>query len=226
MINYQTILSPLDQFEIRNLFSVDTPLLANMNLSITNIGLYMTIAAFIAFYFSILATNHSKITPNKWSLSQETLYATIHSIVVNQINNKNGQVYFPFMYVLFIFILINNLIGMVRSDSKYLIDHNFSLCSLIISNKKVSANSFIKNSKCFTKYRSYSTSSLKNIQTNDNGILGNVMDPYHLTGFIDGEGCFNRKYSTSSSNNNSKLSFFVPVVIYSKISYNKALIIK
>jgi F-type H+-transporting ATPase subunit a len=64
MLNFQTILSPLDQFEIRNLFSIDTPLLANMNLSITNIGLYMTIAAFIAFYFSILSTNHSKITPN------------------------------------------------------------------------------------------------------------------------------------------------------------------
>ncbi|RYE14783.1 MAG: hypothetical protein EOP34_05545 [Rickettsiales bacterium] len=29
---------------------------ANMNLSITNIGLYMTIAAFITFYFSVLAT--------------------------------------------------------------------------------------------------------------------------------------------------------------------------
>ena len=112
-MKYNTILSPLDQFEIRNLFSIDTPLLANMNLSITNIGMYMTIAAFIAFYFSVLATNHAKITPNKWSLSQETLYATIHSIVVNQINSKNGQTYFPFMYVLFIFILINNLIGMV-----------------------------------------------------------------------------------------------------------------
>ena len=58
------IISPLDQFEIRNLFSIDTPLLANINLSITNIGFYMTIAAFLTFYFSILATNHKKITPN------------------------------------------------------------------------------------------------------------------------------------------------------------------
>jgi F-type H+-transporting ATPase subunit a len=65
MLNYKTILSPLDQFEIRNLFSVDTPLLGNINLSITNIGLYMVIAAFIAFYYSILATNHSRISPNK-----------------------------------------------------------------------------------------------------------------------------------------------------------------
>jgi F-type H+-transporting ATPase subunit a len=65
MFKYETIISPLDQFEIRNLFSIDTPLLANMNLSITNIGLYMTIAVLLAFYFSILATNHSRITPNK-----------------------------------------------------------------------------------------------------------------------------------------------------------------
>src|SRR5919202_4922116 len=43
----------------------------------------------------------------------ESLYATIHSIVVNQINPKSGQAYFPFLYTLFIFILINNLIGLV-----------------------------------------------------------------------------------------------------------------
>jgi len=43
----------------------------------------------------------------------ETMYATVHSIVVNQINAKNGQVYFPLMYTLFVFILMNNLIGMV-----------------------------------------------------------------------------------------------------------------
>src|ERR1700749_3477173 len=43
----------------------------------------------------------------------ETIYATVHSIVVNQINDKKGQMYFPFIYALFMFILINNLIGMI-----------------------------------------------------------------------------------------------------------------
>jgi len=41
------------------------------------------------------------------------MYATVHSIVLNQIDDKKGQVYFPFIFALFIFILINNLIGMV-----------------------------------------------------------------------------------------------------------------
>lgn len=65
MLHYETIFSPLDQFEIRNLFSIDTPLLGNINLSITNIGLYLTIAAFITFTLSILATNYSRIAPNR-----------------------------------------------------------------------------------------------------------------------------------------------------------------
>ncbi len=171
MFKYQTILSPLDQFEIRNLFSVDTPLLANMNLSITNIGLYMTIAAFIAFYFSILATNHSKITPNKWSLSQETLYATIHSIVVNQINNKNGQVYFPFMYALFIFILINNLIGMVKRSLRIYIIKTFSLTNL--KNKII---------------RLYSSNTSKYPEYNLNNTYH--LNPYYITGLVDAEGFF------------------------------------
>lgn len=113
-INFATnIISPLDQFEIRNLFSLDAPILGNAHLSITNIGLYLTISSFLVFYYTIMATNYTRVVSNKWSISQESLYDTVHSIVVNQINNRNGQMYFPFIFVLFVFILTNNLIGMV-----------------------------------------------------------------------------------------------------------------
>jgi F-type H+-transporting ATPase subunit a len=105
--------SPLDQFEVRNLISLDAPVLANLHVSLTNIGLYLVIATFIIVNLNVLATNYNKIVSNKWSISQETLYATIHSIVVNQINPNKGQVYFPLIYVLFTFILINNLVGMM-----------------------------------------------------------------------------------------------------------------
>jgi F-type H+-transporting ATPase subunit a len=83
---------------------------------------------------SILANNNGKIISNKWSVSQETLYATIYSIVVSQIDSKKGQIYFPFMYVLFIFILINNLIGMIpysfASTSHFIL--TFSLSFTIV----------------------------------------------------------------------------------------------
>src|ERR1700748_3247379 len=43
----------------------------------------------------------------------ESIYATVFSIVINQINAKKGQMFFPLITALFIFILINNLVGMV-----------------------------------------------------------------------------------------------------------------
>jgi F-type H+-transporting ATPase subunit a len=46
-------------------------------------------------------------------LCKECIYDTVYSITVNQINNKDGQMYFPFIYTLFLFILINNLIGLI-----------------------------------------------------------------------------------------------------------------
>ena len=107
------ISSPLDQFEVRNLLSLDAPLLANLHLSLTNIGLYLVVGFLIALSLNILSNNYNKVVSNSWSISQESIYATIHSIVVNQINANKGQIYFPFIYTLFTFILINNLIGMV-----------------------------------------------------------------------------------------------------------------
>ena len=37
----------------------------------------------------------------------------MHGIVISQINPTKGQMYFPFIYALFIFILVNNLVGLV-----------------------------------------------------------------------------------------------------------------
>jgi F-type H+-transporting ATPase subunit a len=105
--------SPLEQFEIRDLINFKASVLGNVNLSLTNIGLYLIIGLIIVLLFTELSLNISKVVATKWSISQETLYATIHSMVVSQINSNKGQIYFPFIYALFVFILVNNLIGMV-----------------------------------------------------------------------------------------------------------------
>ena len=107
------VFSPLDQFEVRNFLSLDAPILGNLHIAITNIAVYLLIAITLIFLLNNSASNNSNITSSTWSVSQETLYDTIYSIVKNQINASKGQVYFPFIYSLFVFILINNLIGMV-----------------------------------------------------------------------------------------------------------------
>lgn len=110
---FNLVLSPLDQFEVRDLLSLNANLLGNIHLSLTNIGLYLTIGIVVILTYSLLATNNNKIIPNNWSISQESVYATVHGIVVSQINPTRGQIYFPFIYTLFVFILVNNLVGLV-----------------------------------------------------------------------------------------------------------------
>lgn len=110
---FAIIASPLDQFEVRDLLSLNASILGNLNISLTNIGLYLTIGALIIIIFNIIGTNYNKIVSSSWSISKESIYATIHSIVINQINSTKGQIYFPFICTLFLFILINNLIGMI-----------------------------------------------------------------------------------------------------------------
>jgi hypothetical protein len=61
---FTEITSPLDQFEIRNLLSLDAPVLGNLHISLTNIGLYLTIGAFIAITLNMLATNYNKVVSN------------------------------------------------------------------------------------------------------------------------------------------------------------------
>jgi F-type H+-transporting ATPase subunit a len=64
MLNNLIVNSPLDQFEVRNLISLDAPILGDLHLSITNIGLYLLIGSYIAFCFNILATHYNRLVPN------------------------------------------------------------------------------------------------------------------------------------------------------------------
>jgi F-type H+-transporting ATPase subunit a len=61
---FTEITSPLDQFEIRNLLSIDAPILANLHISLTNIGLYLTIGTFLVLALNLLATNYNKVVSN------------------------------------------------------------------------------------------------------------------------------------------------------------------
>jgi len=58
------ISSPLNQFEIRDLFSLDAPILGNLHISITNIGFYLTIGAFFLLVINLLSTNYNKLVSN------------------------------------------------------------------------------------------------------------------------------------------------------------------
>jgi F-type H+-transporting ATPase subunit a len=61
---YTYISSPLNQFEIRNLLSLDAPIFGDLQISLTNIGLYLTIGAFAVLTLNVLSTNYNKVISN------------------------------------------------------------------------------------------------------------------------------------------------------------------
>jgi|SRR5690606_3260832 len=105
------ISNPLEQFEIKEFIFFGSPLLG-MKLSLTNLGFYLILVTVLIFGMSFLATNNYKVIANRWSITQESLYGSIYSMVNSSIGPK-GEVFIPFIYSLFIYILMSNLIGLI-----------------------------------------------------------------------------------------------------------------
>jgi F-type H+-transporting ATPase subunit a len=104
------ILSPLSQFEISSLIGLSAPILGHLNFTITNLALYTCFILFIVLGFHLYGNNESKLIPNNWSISLESIYASLNTMVKEQIGTKNEN-YLPLIYSLFFFILIGNLIS-------------------------------------------------------------------------------------------------------------------
>lgn len=58
------ILSPLNQFEIKDLLSLDAAILGDLHLSITNIGFFLLLGSFFILLLSFLSTNYNKLVGN------------------------------------------------------------------------------------------------------------------------------------------------------------------
>lgn len=104
--------SPLEQFEVLPFLSINAPILGNFNLSLTNLGFYTIVVVFLILSLHIVANNSFKLIPSKWSVALESAYVTLSSMTRSQIG-RNNEIYTPFIYSLFFFIIIANLTGNV-----------------------------------------------------------------------------------------------------------------
>ena len=104
--------SPLEQFEVTSFVGLNAPILGQFNLSLTNLGLYSLIVVFLVLSLHIIANNNHKLIPSKWSIALESAYASIHAMVRDNVGAAN-EIYVPFIYSLFFFVIIANLNGNV-----------------------------------------------------------------------------------------------------------------
>jgi len=102
--------SPLEQFEVTSLLSFNAPVFGYINLTITNLALYSFLIFSLILGIHYLGNNDTKLLPSKWSIVLESFFASINSMVRDQVGK---EIYLPFIYSLFFFVLIANLIGNV-----------------------------------------------------------------------------------------------------------------
>ncbi len=107
------IYSPLDQFKIAPLITFQ---IAGIDLSVTNFLLASLLTLFVLQSFVFLikepSTNSFFIIPSGWQNLIEKIYGLV-SQLLSDIITTGSEKYFPVAIVLFMFILSNNLIGMV-----------------------------------------------------------------------------------------------------------------
>jgi len=107
------VFSPLDQFKIAPLLSIQ---FLGIDISITNFLLVSILTLFVLQSFVFLmkdaSTSSFFIAPSGWQNLLEKLYSLVTQLL-SDIITTGSEKYFPFMSVLFLYILTNNLIGMV-----------------------------------------------------------------------------------------------------------------
>lgn len=104
--------SPLEQFEVNSLISINLPIFGQLHLSLTNLGLYVLISVFLLLGYHLMGNNDHKLVPSRWSLALEGGYDTMKGLVKAQLGGTNER-YLPFIYALFFFLVFANLNGNV-----------------------------------------------------------------------------------------------------------------
>ncbi|MGH1403142.1 MAG: F0F1 ATP synthase subunit A [Alphaproteobacteria bacterium] len=101
--------NPIHQFVIEPIAPLE---IAGVDLSFTNASLWMVIAAVVSTVFLTLAIRSKSMVPGRLQMTAELLYEFIAKMVSDNIGKK-GAAYFPFVFTIFMFVLVGNVLGLV-----------------------------------------------------------------------------------------------------------------
>lgn len=102
--------SPLDQFKIKTLAQM--PEVAGYNVDFTNSSFAMILAVILAYGFLIMGMRRRELVPTRFQALVEMTYEAISNTLRDNVGEQ-GRAYFPFVFSLFMFILMCNLVGII-----------------------------------------------------------------------------------------------------------------
>ncbi|MBL8630113.1 MAG: F0F1 ATP synthase subunit A [Rhodospirillaceae bacterium] len=99
----------MHQFEIQRLIPLDV---AGYDISFTNSAAFMSLAVICTFLLFWVATRHRTMVPSRWQSVAELTYEFVGGMVKDNVGTQ-GMAYFPFIFTLFMFILLGNFLGLL-----------------------------------------------------------------------------------------------------------------
>ena len=128
------LLTPLDQFQILPIFNLK---IFFLDISVTNLLLISVLILILLNFlitFNIKINNKAYFIPHNWQLITEIINETSSSLLLDN-SSKKSEKYYPFVSVIFLFILLSNLIGLVP--------YSFTVTSHLITTCTISFSIFI-----------------------------------------------------------------------------------
>jgi F-type H+-transporting ATPase subunit a len=104
-------IDPMHQFAIEPLFGTDHLSLGGFNIAFTNSALYMVLAALVLWIF-MLGGMKRQLVPGRWQAAVEFFTGFVDNLLMSNVG-KGGKKYVPYVFSLFMFILLANLLGLL-----------------------------------------------------------------------------------------------------------------
>jgi F-type H+-transporting ATPase subunit a len=102
--------NPLEQFAIH--YYTDLPSVFGVNINFSNSALFMVLIVLAASIFILLSMKNKELIPGRWQSLAEISYELVANTVKENVGQE-GRHYFPFIFSIFMFVLIGNLAGMM-----------------------------------------------------------------------------------------------------------------
>lgn len=107
--------NPLAQFEIKTLVPLHV---GGYDLSFSQSSLWMVIAVVAATLLMTLPMRSKAMVPGRWQNLSEMLYEFVYGLVSDNLHSE-ARKYFPFVFTLFMIVLMGNLLGLIPYSFTY-----------------------------------------------------------------------------------------------------------
>ncbi len=107
--------NPIEQFQIKPIIPLE---IGGVNVSFTNSAVMMVISVVLITAFLTLSVRSRALVPGRWQSMAEVFYEFVANMLRDNVGSE-GRKYFPFIFSLFMFVLVGNLLGMIPGAFTY-----------------------------------------------------------------------------------------------------------